>query len=128
MGGVAVLFLAFDVAGKLLALPPVVEGTARLGYPERSLTAIGIIELVCLALYVVPRTALLGALLLTGFLGGAVATHVRIEDPLLTHILFPTYVATLLWGALVLRDGRLRDLIGRRNAVSTPRLSEEAPR
>src|SRR5262245_54812284 len=82
MWGVAVLFLAFDVLGKLLAPAPVVEGTVRLGYPEGAVLAIGIIELVCLAFYVIPRTSVLGGLLLTGCLGGAVATHFRIGDPL----------------------------------------------
>ena len=127
MWGVAVLFLAFDTLGKLLALAPVIEGTARLGYPERSVLVIGIIELACLVVYVVPRTAVLGGLLLTGYLGGAVATHFRIGDPVLTHILFPTYGAALLWGALVLRDERLRQLVSLGHSVTpTPRLSREA--
>src|SRR5262245_29311313 len=131
MWGVAVAFLAFDTAGKLLVLPPVVEGTARLGYSERSVLVIGVIELFCLTLYVIPRTAVLGALLLTGYLGGAVATHLRIGDPLLSHILFPTYVAVLLWGALFLRDPRLRQLVPvRQGKVQTgsARLAQEAQR
>jgi hypothetical protein len=66
---------------------------------------------VCLALYLTPRASVLGALLLTGYLGGAVATHVRISSPLLTHTLFPIYVALLLWGGLYLREPRLRDLL-----------------
>ena len=72
---------------------------------------IGIIELVCVALYVVPRTSILGGLLLTGYLGGAIATHVRISSPLLTHTLFPVYVALLLWAGLYQRETRLRDLV-----------------
>ena len=131
MWAVSVFFLAFDAVGKLLTLAPVVEGSARLGYNEPAVFAIGIIELVCLTLYVVPRTAVLGALLLTGYLGGAVATHFRIGDPLFSHILFPTYVATLLWGALVLRDGRLRQLVPLRRrleAAYTSKLSPEASR
>ena len=121
--GAAVLFLAFDAAGKLLTLAPVREGTARLGYPESSVLVIGIIEVVCLILYVVPRTAVLGALLLTGYLGGAVATHLRIGDPVFSHILFPTYVGMLIWGSLVLRDDRLQRLL---RPAATPKLYEEA--
>jgi hypothetical protein len=72
---------------------------------------IGIIQLACLVLYLIPRTSILGAILLTGYLGGAVATHVRIESPLFTHILFPIYVGLFIWGALVLRNDRLRTLL-----------------
>jgi hypothetical protein len=107
---VAALFLAFDTILKVLRLDAAVEGTASLGYPLSSVQWIGAIELVCLVLYLVPRTAVLGALLMTGYLGGAVASHVRIESPLLTHVLFPVYVALLLWGGLYLRDPRLRAL------------------
>ena len=132
MWGIAVLFMALDVAGKLAAPAPVVEGTARLGYPVESVAAIGWIELVCLALYVIPRTAMLGAVLLTGYLGGAVATHFRIGDPLFSHTLFPIYVATLFWGALFLRDPRLRALLPlRRPPVhASPRvlITEESTR
>jgi len=108
---VAALFLAFDMLLKVLRLGPAVEGTASLGYPADSVFWIGIIELVCLSLYVVPRTAVLGGLLMTGYLGGAVAAHVRISSPLLTHTLFPVYVALLLWAGLYLREARLRDLV-----------------
>jgi hypothetical protein len=114
IGTLAVLFLAFDSAGKLLTLPPVVEGSARLGFPESVVLGIGIIELVCIVAYLLPSTAVLGAILLTGYLGGAVATHVRIGDPIFSHVLFPVYVAVLIWGGLFLRDERLRALIARR--------------
>lgn len=107
---VAALFLAFDTILKVLRLDAAVAGTASLGFPAESVHWLGAIELVCLALYLVPRTAVLGALLMTGYLGGAVATHVRIASPLLTHTLFPVYVALLLWGGLYLRDPRLRAL------------------
>ena len=107
----AALFLAFDTTLKVLRLDAAVEGTTSLGYPAGTVLLIGIIELVCLALYLVPRTAVLGALLMTGYLGGAVATHVRISSPLLTHTLFPVYVALLVWGGLYLRDPRLRALV-----------------
>ena len=109
--GLAALFLAFDTVLKVLRLGPAVEGTIALGYPVDSVHWIGIIELVCLVLYLVPRTSVLGALLMTGYLGGAIATHVRISSPLLTHTLFPIYVALLLWGGLYLREKRLRVLV-----------------
>jgi hypothetical protein len=111
----AALFLTFDTVLKVLALGPAVEGTVALGYPVGSVRVIGLIELVCLVLYLVPRTSVLGALMLTGYLGGAIATHVRIGNPLFTHILFPTYVAVFIWGGLWLRDRRLRELLPLRN-------------
>ena len=107
----AILFLLFDGVIKVLKLPIAVESTVQLGYPEHVIAGIGIMELVCLALYAFPRTALLGAILLTGHLGGAIATQVRVGNPLFSHILFPIYVAALLWGGLWLRDERLRALI-----------------
>ena len=107
---VPVLFLLFDGVIKLMRIGPVVESFNRLGYPESVSLGIGILELACLALYVAPRTAILGALLLTGYLGGATATHVRVGDPLLTHILFPIYVGALFWGGLFLREARVRAL------------------
>ena len=105
------LFLTFDVIMKVLRLQPGVEGTVALGYPEHSVAMIGAIELVCLALYLVPQTAILGAVVMTAYLGGAVATHVRIGSPLLSHTLFPIYVAAMLWGGLYLREPRLRALM-----------------
>ncbi|HEY0156990.1 MAG TPA: DoxX family protein [Thermoanaerobaculia bacterium] len=107
----AVLFLLFDAVGKLLRPVQVVEGTTQLGWPASVILPLGIVQLVLLALYVVPRTSLFGAILWTGYLGGAVATHVRIGNPLFSHILFPTYVAALLWVGLWLRDRRLRALL-----------------
>ena len=108
LSGVAVLFLAFDAAMKLLQVPMAVEGTIQLGYPASSLLVIGLIQVVCLAVYLVPRTAILGAVLWTGYLGGAIATHLRVGNPLFTHMLFPIYVAALLWGGLWLRERRVR--------------------
>lgn len=108
---IAVLFLAFDASMKLMRVPEAVQGTTQLGYPASVLLPLGIVQLVCLALYVIPRTAVLGAILWTGYLGGAVATHVRLGNPLFSHILFPVYVALLLWGALWLRDARVRALV-----------------
>src|SRR4051794_13049509 len=114
LSGFAVLFLAFDAAMKLLALPPAVEGTGQLGYPASTLLPIGILQLVCLALYLIPRTAPIGAILWTGYLGGAIATHVRVGSPLFTHTLFPIYVAALLWAGLWLRDRRVDALLAPR--------------
>jgi len=105
------LFLTFDTVMKLLTLAPAVEATTELGYPAATVLWIGIIELVCLACYLVPRTSILGSLLLTGYLGGAIATHVRVGSPLLSHILFPIYIAVMLWGGLYLRERRLRELV-----------------
>lgn len=111
VSAIPVLFLLFDSVIKLMTIDPVVESLGQLGYPVRLSLGIGVVELMCLILYVVPRTSVLGAILLTGYLGGAVATHVRVGSPLFTHILFPIYVAALLWGGLFLREGRLRALI-----------------
>ena len=91
--------------------------TNKLGYQESALTSIGILELACTALYVIPQTAFLGALLLTGYLGGAIATHVRLGNPLFTHTLFPLYVAALVWGGLYLRDERVRGLLAPRRTA-----------
>ena len=111
LSGIAVLFLLFDSLGKLLKVAPVIEGTAQLGYPESVIRPIGIILLLCVVFYLIPRTAILGAVLLTGFLGGAIATQVRVGNPLLTHVLFPIYLAVLVWGGLFLRDGRVRETL-----------------
>jgi hypothetical protein len=116
LSGLAVAFLIFDSVGKLLRVQPVVEGTAGLGYPVGVIFPLGVTLLTCVLVYLVPRTAVLGAVLLTGYLGGAVATHVRVGNPLFSHVLFPTYVAMLLWGGLVLRDRRLRGFLPLRRA------------
>ena len=108
---VAALFLAFDAAMKLVPTQEAIEGSAALGWGPETLPALGGIALACIVLYSIPRTAVLGALLWTGFLGGAVATHVRVASPLLTHTLFPVYAALLVWGALWLRDERIRALL-----------------
>ena len=106
LGGLPVAFLLFDATVKLLRLPPAVTATVQLGYPASVLVGLGLVELACILAYVAPATSVLGAVLLTGYLGGAVASHVRLGDPLFTHVLFPTYVAALIWGSLALR-GRL---------------------
>ena len=111
LSGLAVLFLAFDTAMKLFEVPVAIEGTKQLGYQPSVIFTLGVIQLVCLIAYVVPRTAVFGAILWTGYLGGAVATHVRAGNPLFSHILFPVYVAALLWLGLWLRDRRVRALL-----------------
>jgi hypothetical protein len=109
--GIAVLFLVFDTTIKLLAAKEAVDGTVQLGWQAHHLPIIGAIEVVCLVLYLIPRTAPLGAVLWTGYLGGAIATHLRIDNPLFSHTLFPIYVAALIWGGLYLRDARVRALV-----------------
>ena len=111
LSALAILFLLFDSVVKLLQLPVAIEGTTQLGYPAGVVFGIGLVELVCLVLYVIPQTSVFGAILFTGYLGGAIATHVRIGSPLFTHVLFPIYVAVLIWGGLYARDDRLRALI-----------------
>jgi hypothetical protein len=108
---IAVLFLTFDIAMKLFQVPQAVEGTVQLGFPARVILPLGVIQAVCLTLYLLPRTAVLGAVLWTGYLGGAIATHVRLGNPLFTHTLFPIYIALLLWGGLWLRDRTLRAVL-----------------
>jgi hypothetical protein len=101
VGAWIVLFLVFDGVVKVLNMNVAVEGTVRLGYPARLVVAIGVIELLCVAVYLLPRTSILGAILLTGYLGGATATQVRLETP---WFLLPILVGVLAWGALWLRD------------------------
>jgi hypothetical protein len=111
--GIPTLFLTFDAIIKFANVPAVAEASAKLGLPPDLAPALGAILLACLALYLVPRTAVVGAVLLTGYLGGAVAMHVRVGDPLVSHVLFPIYVAVLLWGGLYLRDARVRALVAK---------------
>jgi hypothetical protein len=105
------LFLLVDAAGKLLKPEPVVSGTLELGYSENVIVPLGITLLISVILYAVPVTSVLGAILLTGYLGGAVATHVRVGNPLATHVLFPIYIGVSLWLGLYLRDMRIRELL-----------------
>ena len=110
MSALPALFLLVDGALKLVKPAPVVEATVGLGYPENAIMRLGIVLLACTVVYLVPRTSLLGAILLTGYLGGAVATHVRVEDGLFP-IFFPVILGALVWGGLFLRDDRLRALL-----------------
>ena len=111
MTALPVLFLLFDSVIHIMKIAPVVESFKQLGFPVSLALGIGVLELVCIVVYVIPRTSILGAILLTGYLGGAVATNVRIGSPLFSHVLFPVYVGVLVWGGLFLREERLRALI-----------------
>ena len=109
-----VLFLAFDVVIKIIDPPMVAEASAALGLPDSLTPALAIVLASCLALYLAPRTAPVGAVLLTGYLGGAVLAHARVADPLVTHTLMPVLIGGLLWLGLWLRDTRVRDLLAAR--------------
>jgi hypothetical protein len=111
VSGVITVLLLLDAVMKVLQVPQVMEGTVKVGFPAGTVRPIGIILLVCLICYVIPRTSVLGAILLTGYLGGAVATNVRISTPLFSYTLIPMYVGVLVWGGLFLRDEQLRALI-----------------
>lgn len=113
MSGLVITFMLFDAGMKLFPLDIVIKTTAELGYPPSPGLArgLGILALVCTALYALPRTATLGAIFLTAYMGGAVATHLRVGNPLFTHILFGAYLAVFAWGGLYLRDARIRALL-----------------
>lgn len=108
--GLFTLFMTFDIAIKLVDLQVVRDTLAALGYPPHLGRLIGVIELVCLALYLNPRTAVFGAVLFTAVMGGAIATHLRLDNPLFSHTLFGVYLGLFMWGGLWLRDARLRGL------------------
>ena len=112
LSALAILFLFLDGVAKLVKPTPgpVVEAMARLGYPESAAVGIGLLLIACTILYAIPRTSVIGALLLTAYLGGATASHVRIGADLFP-ILFPSMMGILLWGGLILRDFRLRALL-----------------
>jgi hypothetical protein len=111
MTGLVGLFLFVDGVFKFIQPEPVVTGTQTLGYDASVLVPLGSVLLSCVVLYLIPRTAVLGAVLLTGYLGGAIASHVRVGNPLASHVLFPVYLGVLVWGGLYLRDLRVRALI-----------------
>ena len=112
LSGLVIAFLLMDATMKLLALPVVLETQAPLGFAGAGIArGLGVLLLVCTLLYAAPQTAVLGAILLTGYLGGAVVTHMRVGDPLFSHILFGVYIGVLLWLGLYLRDARVRALV-----------------
>ena len=116
IAAVPVLLLLMSGVMKVMQLPFVAEGFVHLGYPERLALGIGIVELSCVVLYLIPQTAVLGAILLTGYLGGATASHIRIGEPFHMAVL----LGVALWGSLYLRDPRLRALIPVRHGLGTP--------
>jgi hypothetical protein len=118
LSGLTVLFMLFDGLSKLALERHVVEATTRIGYPVDVIRPLGFALLACTILYAIPRTAIFGAILLTGYLGGAVASKVRIEDPLFSSILFGVYLGVIAWGGLYLRDARLRSLIPVRRSAA----------
>ena len=111
LSALVVLFMLMDVTMKLIQLPIVLQTTEQLGWPVASVVPLAIVLLLCTALYAYPQTSVLGAILLTAYLGGAVATHARIGSPLFSHMLFGVYLGIMLWGGLYLRDDRVRALV-----------------
>jgi DoxX-like family len=110
LSGLMALFFVFDGVGHLMKPAPVVEAFARLGYPLSASVGIGVLALICTAIFVTPRTSVLGAILLTGYLGGAVSTHVRAGSTLFETI-FPVILGVLVWAGIFVRDAQLRKLI-----------------
>ena len=110
LSGLAIVFLTMDGVIKLVPIQPVTDSLKDLGYPTSDAFArlLGVITLGCVALYAWPRTALLGAVIMTGLLGGAMASHIRLDHPLLTHTLFGLWLGLIVWGGLWLRDARVR--------------------
>ncbi len=106
-----ILFMLFDGVIHIMKIPAVTQSFVQLGYSLNVITPLAVIELLCVLLYVIPRTSILGAILLTGYLGGAVDSNVRAGNPLFSFILFPVYIGVLMWGGLYLRSKRLRSLV-----------------
>jgi DoxX-like protein len=111
MSGLVILFMLMDSIMKFVKPPEVIEGTLALGFAEQHISIIGMIGLISTLLYAFPRTSILGAILLTGYFGGAVATHLRLNNPLFSHTLFTVYFGIILWGGLWLRNSKLRELL-----------------
>lgn len=111
MGGIVILFMLFDSVFKFIQPEEVIKGTIELGYSQHHIAILGALGLLSIILYTIPKTSFLGVVLLTGYWGGAIATQVRLDNPLFTHILFPVYLAVLAWGGIWLRDERIRKLI-----------------
>src|SRR5436853_7183121 len=107
LSALVILFLVADSVGKIAKLRPYLEGTVKVGYPANLVVPIGVVLLICTVVYAIPTTSVLGAILLTGYLGGATATHVRVGQPFWP----PIILGVLVWGGLYLRDARLRALL-----------------
>jgi hypothetical protein len=117
VSGLVTAFLAFDAAAKLAAAPQVKEGTQALGFPPGQALIMGIVLAVCVIVYVIPRTAVLGALGITAYLGGATTANMRVEAPLLSHTLFAVYLGVLMWAGLAMRRPQLLAVVGLRRAA-----------
>jgi hypothetical protein len=119
MSGLVIAFMVLDGVMKLVPFDIVFKATADLGYPASATFAcgLGVAALICTALYALPRTAVLGAILLTAYMGGAVASHLRLGDPLFSHTLFGVYLAVFAWGGLYLRDARVRAVLPLRSPI-----------
>lgn len=111
MSGLVILFMVFDGVFKFIQPEPVLNSMLELGYGEHHIAIVGALALIAVIFYAIPRTTILGAILLTGFLGGAMATNFRVNAPLFTHVLFPAYLLILAWGGLWLRNERVRNII-----------------
>lgn len=111
MGGLVIAFMLMDSIFKFIPNEAVTTGTVELGYQAHHIPILGALGFISIVLFIIPRTQILGAILLTGYFGGAIATHVRLDNPLFSHILFPVYLAVLAWGSLWLKNERLRKLI-----------------
>ncbi len=111
MAGIVILFMLMDSIFKFIPNDQVIQGTTALGFQEHHLPIMGTLGLLSVILYIIPRTEFLGAILLTAYWGGAVATHVRLDNPLFTHVLFTVYLGILAWGALYIKSERLRELV-----------------
>ena len=110
MSGIVILFMLMDSIMKFIQPSTVVETTVSLGFAEHHIPVLGILGLLSTFLYAYPRTSILGAVLLTGYWGGAIATHVRLDNPLFSYVLFPVYLAILAWGGIWLVNEQLRNL------------------
>ena len=111
LSGLVIVFLLLDGVMKFVKPPQVVQACSQLGWPENTIVALGAILLSCTLLYAIPRTSILGAILLTGYLGGAVAVQLRIGNPLFSQTLFPVYMGILLWLGIAIRNTRLQSLL-----------------
>ncbi|KWW17343.1 MULTISPECIES: DoxX family protein [Peribacillus] len=120
MSGLVILFMLFDGITKILKLKVMVDGTLEMGFAEHHVTIIGFLAILSAVLYTLPPTSILGAIVLTGFFGGVIASHIRLDNPLFSHTLFPVYLAILTWGGIYLRDERLQTIfpIKRRQSIS----------
>ena len=111
MAGIVILFMLMDSIFKFIVSDDVIKATTNLGFQAHHLPVLGTLGLIATVLYILPRTEIFGALMLTAYWGGAIASHVRLDNPLFSHVLFPVYLGILAWGALWIKCERLRNLI-----------------